>query len=241
MAEYELLFFVMRRIDAKAKPWMVICGAFALSAVIGYFPSVGDWLCLSRMVNFLPIYAIGYYMDMTKANEFFEKKWLKIAGAGIIIASICVAKFGKWSLYSWRKWFTGRRSYEFLSGYFKHSNVMVNGWWIRLAVWAVAIAITFALLALIPDKDMGFITTIGARTLQVYFWHRPLCYLFRSPMGLFPKLVSICGGYEVALIIYIIIGAAVTAFFSLKIFEHPTKELLELGSRLTKKGAGAPK
>ncbi len=35
MAEYEILFYLMRRIDGKVKPWMMITGAFALSAVIG--------------------------------------------------------------------------------------------------------------------------------------------------------------------------------------------------------------
>ena len=71
MAEYELLFYVMRYIDGGAstkektyRPVIMILGAFALSAVIGYFPAVGDTFCLSRMINFLPIYMIGYYLDM---------------------------------------------------------------------------------------------------------------------------------------------------------------------------------
>ena len=68
MAEYELLFYLMRRIDAKVKPWVMITVAFALSAVIGYFPAIGDAFCLSRMINFLPIYMIGYYLDMKKFN-----------------------------------------------------------------------------------------------------------------------------------------------------------------------------
>ena len=53
--------------------------------------------------------------------------------------------------------------------------------------------ITFAVIALIPDKDLGFITTVGARTLSVYFWHRPLCYLFRT-WKVLPRLYMLFGG-----------------------------------------------
>ena len=35
-----------------------------------------------------------------------------------------------------------------------------------------------------------------------------------------------------ALIVYIIIGAGMTAFFSLKIFDHPTGDLMRLSSKI---------
>lgn len=252
MAEYEMLFYVMRRLDEKVKPWMMISGAFALSAIIGYFPCVNDTFCLSRMINFLPIYMIGYYLDMKEFNALLSgKKWLKTAGWCGIAISMAVCFFGKWGLYSWRKWFTGRRSYEFLTDFFPHA--YSNGWWIRIAVWAVAIAITLSIIAVIPDKDFGYITTIGARTLNVYFWHRPLCYLFRN-WAVLPKLFVLFGGrYDAsvagqvkglafigsnasmlaAYAVYILIGAAMTAFFSLKLFEHPCSDLMKLAGKIT--------
>ena len=254
MAEYELFFYIMRRIDARVKPWMMITGAFALSAVIGYFPAVGDTFCLSRMINFLPIYMLGYYFDMKKVNAFFESKmWLKIIGWFGIIVSMVVCYSGNWGMYSWRKWFTGRRSYEFLQDFFSYA--YSNGWWIRLAVWAVAIAITLCVIAVIPDKDLGFATTIGSRTLNVYFWHRPVCYLFRN-WAVLPKLFVLFGGtYKAAAAgqakglafaghdgsmlaayaVYILIAAAMTAFLSLKIFEHPCSDLMKLAANITKK------
>ena len=39
-----------------------------------------------------------------------------------------------------------------------------------------------------------------------------------------------------ALIVYFALGIAMTMFFSLKIFEHPTKELMSLGSKMVYKG-----
>ena len=96
MAEYELLFYLMRRIDDKVKPWMMITGAFALSAVIGYFPAVGDTFCLSRMINFLPIYMLGYYMDMKSFLGIIEQKKYKIGGAVNVVLSLAVCRIPPW-------------------------------------------------------------------------------------------------------------------------------------------------
>ena len=75
-------------------------------------------------------------------------------------------------------------------------------------------------------------------------------YLFRN-WAVLPKLCVLFGGtYNAAVagqakglafggsewsmvaafIVYCIIGAAMTAFFALKIFEHPCKELMKLGA-----------
>ena len=254
MAEYEVLFYLMRKIDAKVRPWMMIAGAFALSAAVGYFPVIGDTFCLSRMINFLPIYMIGYYLDMKEFNAFFEgRRWPKICGWCGIVATLVICYSGKWGLYSWRKWFTGRRSYEFLQDFFSYA--YANGWWIRLAVWAFAIALTLCVISVIPDRDLGFATTVGARTLNVYFWHRPLCYLFRN-WAVLPRLFVLFGGtYDAAAAgqakglafaghngsmiaayaVYILIAAAMTAFFSLKIFEHPCSDLMKLAAKITGK------
>ncbi len=271
MAEYEMLFYVMRMIDGgawrindaaalKKRRRRIILSAFALSACIGYIPAVGDTFCLSRMINFLPIYALGYYMDMRRFLAWSEKKRVKLMGWVIIILSIVICANGKWSMYSWRKWFTGRRSYLFLQDYF--SNAIQSGWWIRPAVWIVALLIAFAVIAVMPDRNLGFITTCGARTLSVYFWHRPLCYLFRNWMVL-PRLAVLFGGkYDpavagmtkghafagttdgqmaMALLVYFLIGAAMTAVFSFKIFEHPTADLMKLGRTISVRIAENPK
>ena len=250
MAEYEALFYLMRRIDEKVKPWMMITGAFALSAAVGYFPFINDTFCLSRMINFLPIYMIGYYLDMREFNERLTgKRKLKIAGWCGIAFTLAVCRFAPWGIYSWRKWFTGRRSYEFLEDIFPFA--YSNGWWIRIAVWLVAIAITLCIVVVIPDKNLGYITTVGSRTLNVYFWHRPVCYLFRN-WKVLPRLFMFFGGtYNeavagqikghafvghsgamlAAFAVYLIIAVAMTAFFSLKVFEHPCSDLMKFASR----------
>ena len=233
---------------------MMITGAFVLSAAIGYFPAVGDVFCLSRMINFLPIYMLGYYLDMREFLKFIDQSKLKIAGIVVIAISLIVCCLIPWKGYGLRKWFTGRRSYEFLSDFFG-SAAISYGWAIRLVVWAVALLITFAIIAVIPDREMGFITTVGARTLNVYFWHRPICYLFRN-WAVLPRLFVIFGGrYDAAragvgrglafrgselsmigaFLIYLLIAAAMTALFSLRIFEHPCSDIMRMCSSVCRR------
>ncbi len=254
MAEYELFFYLIRKIDGKVKPVWMIIAAFVLSALSGYVTVIDDTFCIARFINFLPIYMIGYYLDMNRFLEFAEKKQVKIAGWIIILASIIACHFAGWHMYYWRKWMTGRRSYDFLTDYFSYA--VKYGWWIRIAVWLVAMLISLAIIAVIPNIDLGYITIVGSRTLQVYFWHRPLCYLFRT-LKVLPNLYVLFGGiYDeaiagvtpghafsgggtgpmiAALIVYVMIGIAMTAFFGLKIFEHPTSDLMKLGKIISNK------
>ena len=232
------------------------------------------------MINFLPIYALGYYMDMRRFLSFIEgcgyreitpsagsetkesdvtKKgrrqfFIKTISCSVILISLLGCYLAPWGGYSLRKWFTGRRSYEFLSDFFGNAAVQL-GWGIRLLVWGVAILISLAVIAVIPDKDMGFITTIGARTLNVYFWHRPLCYLFRN-WAVLPRLYVLFGGtYDAsvagtvkglafggsqwsmlaAFIAYLFIAAIMTVAFSLKVFEHPCLDLMKHSAKLCRK------
>ena len=253
MAEYEILFFILRHISDRIRPWVLITGAFALSAVIGYFPEVGDAFCLSRMINFLPIYMLGYFLDMRKVNSFMEGRWKRLLGWAGIAASLIICATGKWSMYSWRKWFTGRRSYEFLQDYF--SFALKDCWWIRLGVWAFALALTFCIIAVIPDRDFGFITKVGSSTLNIYFWHRPVCYLFRN-WAILPRLCVLFGGtYDEAVAgqvkglafggseasmiaayaAYLVIGAAMTALFALKPFRHPCSDIMKFSAKVTRR------
>ena len=47
-------------------------------------------------------------------------------------------------------------------------------WLIRLAWFLVSGLMSFALLALMPNRQISLLTTIGQRTLQIYILHRPI-------------------------------------------------------------------
>lgn len=232
MAEYEIVLYFLRGIDTKKKRQIAVVGAFIVSAIIGYFPAVGDVLSLSRMINFLPIFLIGYYTDASKIIEISNKTWIKISSTAMIVISLVTCYLGPWTAYRLRKYFTGRRSYIFLEDFFPGTYSWA--WLIRIGIWFVAIMLTLAIVFIIPDKKLGYISTIGERSLSIYFWHRPLCY-WLCGTGLFPIMVKILGSDALALIAYILLGAVITAVFGMKIFVHPAKDLQKLGTAIIKK------
>lgn len=233
MAEYEILLYILRIADTKKKEYTVLGIAVAVSAIIGYFPAIGDLLCLSRMINFAPIFLLGYYIDTAKLTELSERTWAKTISAVVIIASIIACYVGPWTAYRLRKYFTGRRSYEFLEEFFP--GTFSYAWLIRLGVWAVAILVTLAVIIIIPNKNLGYASIIGARSLSVYFWHRPFCYWLNG-LGVFQSITKMCGSITVALVVYVLIGIAMTALFGLEIFIHPAKDLQTLGVKIANIG-----
>lgn len=253
MAEYELLFYVMRRIDSIVKPWVIIAASFVLCSAAGYFklPEEGDFFCLLRFFNFLPFYALGYYLDTRAFNKWIDGKRMKVAGWIIIAVSLTAFANSRWGIYGWRKWFTGRRSYEWLLQYFDFA--VKSGWWVRLALWGFSLLMAFAVIAVIPDRDLKYFSVVGQRTLGIYFWHKPTQYLLK--MGnVLPRLVVLFGGtysetaagpghglafegssYSMiaGFIVYLVICAFITWFFSFRIFEHPCSDFMKLAAKLT--------
>lgn len=223
MAEYEIVLFIIRRVNWK----IMLVISFVISAAVGYFPAIGDTLCLSRMINFLPLFLIGYYIDPKKLIEISKNVKLKIASAILLIAAAVISFAGPWTIYRMRKYFTGRRSYEFLEDWFP--GTFSWAWAIRIGVWALAIAMALAIIILAPDKEIKGVTVAGERSLSIYFWHRPICYLLCG-IGVYPALVKLLGNSDLlALLVYILIAAAMTWLFSLKIFVHPPNDLTKLG------------
>lgn len=221
MAEYEILLYLCRKINPKA----MLIGSFILSAVIGYFPQVGDAYSLSRMINFLPIFLIGYYLEPAQVLEFCERKKSKIISSLILVASLAVCYFGPWFLYGIRKWFTGRRSYEFLNDL--TPGIMPYAWAIRLVIWAIAIVLAMSIITIIPNKQVKLLSASGARSLSIYFWHRSVCYWICGT-GLYEALNGALSSSALVLIIFILISAIQTALFTLPVFEHPCKDINKL-------------
>lgn len=225
MAYYEIVLYIIRRLGYK----VMIPTAFVISAIIGYFPAVGDTLSLSRMINFLPIFLLGYYTDKSKILEISEKKSAKIISWIVVAASIVACYFGPWTWYRARKYFTGRRSYEFLEDFFP--GTYAYAWAIRLGIWLIAIILTLAIVIVIPNREIKGVSVVGERSLSVYFWHRPIAYWICG-VGIYPGLVSFCHNDAIALVLYVLFALILTELFSLKIFIHPAKDLQKLGANI---------
>lgn len=171
----------------------------------------------------MPFYAVGYYLEPKAVADWAAKPKVRIFSVIVFIGTFAGSLMAPWNWYRLRKCFTGRRSYEFLADLFGGGHVYELGWLIRLATIVFSALLIIAILGILPNKNLGYCSTIGSRTLNIYFWHRIICFAFVQ-----------YGVYEVvgSNLLYTLIGFAMTAVLALPIFGHPANDIMSLGKKL---------
>ena len=123
----------------------------------------GNFMAISRVFHFLPLFLLGYYeKDGQLLLTFFKRK--KQVLSRVITACAAVALL-VWFALQYKqfnaRWFFGTESYGD-KGF---------TWYICLMTWGVALVWIIILLVWIPEKKLPLVETIGKNTLSVYILH----------------------------------------------------------------------
>ena len=149
------------------KPKAVLIGAFALSILSGYQPSLGYGLAMGRTLAFLPFFYAGYYMKKEQVDNFRNAKWkwiFAVCAAGIAGALI----LGNQGLFgSVERFVYGLNYWE--------TNAALLPWCglIRAAHYGLVLLMVLGIMAVTTSKKT-ILTGIGMRTLPIYILHRLL-------------------------------------------------------------------
>ena len=217
MAAFTALTWLFRGLDRR----LVLGLAFLVGCMAGYDNNLGDAFATMRIVVFFPVFLLGYYLDPVVLYKSLNKGWLKIISAVFIVAMILLFVFNlKFALFM-RPMFTGRNRFTALDDYY------VWGPFFRILSYLIAAAFGVALLSLMPNRNLGYLTTVGARTLQIYFWHK-VFLITAEELHVYEKIERFTGG-TFATVIYILLAVGLTFFCSLPFFAFPTKQLLSAG------------
>ena len=198
---------------AKVNLTVVLVISVLTACFAGLDKSLGDTLCLSRIVIFYPFYLFGAVMDRDKLLNVLNRKALRICGLLLLAAVLALCLLKTPQLYSLRQLFTGRNPFR--------DSVRAYGPLLRLGCYAASAAVGFSFMLIVPQRSLGFITAFGQRTMQVYFWHRPVLYVMVY-LHLNDSVLSL-GVAGKAL--WLLMAAALTLILSLSIFGFPTKQL----------------
>lgn len=214
LAAFALLTYLVREVD----PRLVLATAVAVACFAGYDSSVGDFLCLSRIVVFFPFYFAGTMVSRVKLEQLSAKKSMKLLGLIILIvwAILCVAFLDK--LYLLRPLFTGRNPFSKV-----HLPYVCL---FRLLCYGISAILGLACILLTPTKRIFAVTTMGRRTMQVYFWHRPVLYVLVN-LGIAGNLLTSLSGE----IIWLLLGVVMTVILTWKPLRYPTDIFLNSRSR----------
>lgn len=170
----------------------------------GALAGIGDFLALDRAIAFAPFFFAGYFIGQERLMEFLGGQQESVAAPkratsrrrspegtskradqGIVLlltalGLLCFVLIGTQTfdrLLPYRNVVYGAWYYRFHP---EQNPAAFPGalssqlWLIRLAWFLVSGLMSFALLALMPNRQIPLLTTIGQRTLQIYILHRPI-------------------------------------------------------------------
>ncbi len=170
----------------------------------GALAGLGDFLALDRVIAFAPFFFAGYFIGPERLMEFLGGKQESVAapkratsrrrspegtskraGRSIVLVLtalglLCFVLIGTQTfdrLLPYRNVVYGAWYYRFHP---EQNPAAFPGalssqlWLIRLTWFLVSGLMSFALLALMPNRQIPLITTTGQRTLQIYILHRPI-------------------------------------------------------------------
>ena len=170
----------------------------------GALAGIGDFLALDRVIAFAPVFFAGYFIGPERLMKFLGGQQESVAAPkratsrrrstegtskradrGIVLlltalGLLCFVLIGTQTfdrLLPYRNVVYGAWYYRFHP---EQNPAAFPGalssqlWLIRLAWFLVSGLMSFTLLALMPNRQIPLLTTIGQRTLQIYILHRPI-------------------------------------------------------------------
>ena len=206
LAIYTFALFLLK--DQNKKFFLI--GSIILACFVGYDKSIGDFLYLSRAIIFFPFYILGTMMKSFDIIEFKRKyPLLKIVALLIFIAwgILCITKID--TLYGLRYIFTGRNPFP--------DSIIAYGALVRLACYIISTVLGISLILLVTSKKIKWISDFGKNTINVYFWHYLLFYIFKP----YINFDNIFSSFSFGFISYAIATIVVTVILSTKIFSFP--------------------
>ena len=170
----------------------------------GALAGLGDFLALDRVIAFAPFFFAGYFIGPERLMEFLggqqesvaapkrvtsrrrsPEGTSKRAGRSIVLVLtalglLCFVLIGTQTfdrLLPYRNVVYGAWYYRFHAAQNPAAfpdALASNLWLLRLVWFIISGLMSFALLALMPNRQLPLLTTIGQRTLQIYILHRPI-------------------------------------------------------------------
>lgn len=221
LAIYLAVSYGLRNVDKR----YILIGSIILACFSGYDASIGDYLYLSRAIVFYPCFVLGQMIDKDTIIDVTSKKSWKLVSIIILAVWVflCFARLENW--YAYRALFTGRNPFKV--------NEMFAEWGCiyRLFSYFITLVTSFSVLCLVPRRKIRGITVFGERTLQVYFWHRPVLIAL-SYFGVASALSTSAKGK----MIWLMLSVVTTFVLSLKPCGFLVNQVFELSKKCVHEG-----
>lgn len=217
MAVFISIVWLFREYNTK----ILLLISLVIGCMSGFDKNLGDKLVLMRIVVFLPFFIIGYMIKPEQILRLISKKWLKIISVLFVVGILLLFIFYTDTYKLFRSMFTGRNNFSYLGEYYNF------GFIVRGMTYAVSALFGFSLLCLVPNKNFGFLSGVGTKTLQIYFWHKAFLFVLEH-FDVYNRISGLTGE-TLATLIYILIAVLIAFICALPLFSFPTKQLISFG------------
>ena len=165
-----IFWHILLVLTKHMKPASVMAGAVLLAAVSGYQADIGKFLSLSRVINFLPFFLLGFYLSREKFQEIVNHPKGKIILPVLFLLSAVIIIPNGRGVSKWLGvFFYGVSPYEKL---LKLPLPMYELAPLVCILWmAVVTLMLFGMFILCP-KGNTFLAKLGKNTIGIYVLHR---------------------------------------------------------------------
>lgn len=179
------LFYLIAYLTRELNQPLVLALFLITALLCGYDASIGDFLILSRVLVFYPFFLAGLLCNWESLKKALQQRWVRWLSLLFLIGFLLFCWFQIDIIYVMRPLFTGRNSYKSLDDYQQY------GFWLRLLSYLISTAVSLAVISVVPNRSFKF-SVVGSRSLQIYFWHRPIIYMM-SYAGVYQLLEDLLG------------------------------------------------
>ncbi|MCR5173696.1 MAG: acyltransferase family protein [Oscillospiraceae bacterium] len=221
LAAYQSLMWLCRNINKK----YLLVFSVILACFIGYDRSIGDYLYLSRIVVFFPIFLLGTMIHQQTITGFKSKYYRFLLPLAIVILALwfCLCFFKLDDLYIYRHLFTGRNPFS--------QAVIEYGPLARLLCYFITFLTGLSFIIILPTRSIPAVTLFGRRSLSVYFWHWPVYQLLQACFGINRLFEMSVWGKAAFLLAAVLLSYVLMA---VRPFEYPLKLIKKLCFESTK-------
>ncbi|MEG2441356.1 MAG: acyltransferase family protein [Acetivibrio sp.] len=208
LVEYEILIFLTQKI----KGCIVVGIAIVLGCISGYANWIGDFLYVSRFLVYAPFFLLGYYLNPVAVKNFLQKRSVQIISIFCFLGLLYLCFCKRELIYPYRYLFTGRHPFSIV----KIENCSALH---RMIAYLITTVSCISVASIVPDVRLPLVTKFGSRTLQVYFWHRPILFVIMYSKIMDPVFYYLPDA--LCKLLFLMMGVVLTFILSLKVFALP--------------------
>ena len=195
----------------RKKKWNRVLAAL----LAGYDNGIGDVFAFSRCLVFFPWFVLGWMCNVDKLEYQLHRPVMQILAPVTVLAFFIICRLNIDSFYIFRRFFTGRSSYEALLDDAGEVGILF-----RLSAYMITFIIGVCILSIIPRHKIFHLDALGKESMSIYFFHRPVLF-YLEYVETYPFLYQHFHGW--ANILWLIIAIILVIILAQPLFEKPFK------------------